>query len=144
MKLANPLALEGVLVRHPKLRLWVMHAGWPLADEMVGLLYAHPQVHVDVGVIVYAWPRPEFYGYLKRLVEAGFVDRVLFGSDQMIWPEGLERAIESIEEAPFLTRPSGRSSTTTPPGSSVSTTGASCLPDRPNGVRPRPTSGRVG
>jgi len=103
MKLSNPLALETVLVRHPKLRLWVMHAGWPLADEMLALLYAHPQVHVDVGVIVFAWPRAEFHGYLRRLVEAGFVDRILFGSDQMIWPEALERAIESIEEAPFLT-----------------------------------------
>ncbi len=103
MKLSNPLALEKVLVRHPKLRLWVMHAGWPLADEMLGLLYAHPQAYVDVGVIVYGWPRAEFYGYLRRLVEAGFVDRVLFGSDQMIWPEAVERSIESIEEAPFLT-----------------------------------------
>lgn len=103
MKLSNPLALEKVLVRHPRMRLWVMHAGWPLADEMLALLYAHPQVYVDVGVIVYAWPRAEFHGYLKRLVEAGFVDRVMFGSDQMIWPEAIERSIESIEEAPFLT-----------------------------------------
>jgi hypothetical protein len=103
MALSNPLALEDVLVRHPKLRLWVMHAGWPFADEMLGLLYAHPHVCVDVGVIVYAWPRAEFHAYLKRIVDAGFVDRVLFGSDQMIWPEALERAIESIEEAPFLT-----------------------------------------
>jgi len=103
MKLSNPLALEEVLVRHPRMRLWVMHAGWPLADEMLALLYAHPQAYVDVGVIVYAWPRAEFYSYLRRLVEAGFVDRVLFGSDQMVWPEALERSIESIEEAPFLT-----------------------------------------
>jgi uncharacterized protein len=103
MKLSNPLALEKVLVRHPKLRLWVMHAGWPLADEMLGLLYAHPQAYVDVGVIVFGWPRAEFYGYLRRIVEAGFVDRVLFGSDQMIWPEAVERSIESIEGAPFLT-----------------------------------------
>jgi hypothetical protein len=103
MKLSNPLALEKVLVRHPKMRLWVMHAGWPLADEMLALLYAHPQAYVDVGVIVYGWPRAEFHGYLRRLVEAGFVDRVMFGSDQMIWPEAIERSIRSIEEAPFLT-----------------------------------------
>jgi hypothetical protein len=102
MAISNPLALEDVLVRHPRLRLWVMHAGWPFADEMLALLFAHPQVYVDVGIIVYAWPRAEFYGFLKRLVEAGFVDRVMFGSDQMNWPEALERAIESIEEAPFL------------------------------------------
>ncbi len=35
---SNPLLLEDVLVRHPKLRLYVMHAGWPMLDEMVGLL----------------------------------------------------------------------------------------------------------
>jgi hypothetical protein len=27
----------------------------------------------------------------------------MFGSDQMIWPEAIERAIQSIEDAPFLT-----------------------------------------
>jgi predicted TIM-barrel fold metal-dependent hydrolase len=27
----------------------------------------------------------------------------MFGSDQMIWPDGIEQAIESIQEAPFLT-----------------------------------------
>lgn len=47
----HPLLLEEVLVRHPKLRLYVMHAGWPFLDEMKALLYAHPQVYVDLGVI---------------------------------------------------------------------------------------------
>lgn len=44
MSLSNPLLLEEVLVRHPKLRLYVMHAGWPMGDAMIGLLYAHPQI----------------------------------------------------------------------------------------------------
>lgn len=26
----------------------------------------------------------------------------MFGSDQMVWPAVIERAIETIEEAPFL------------------------------------------
>jgi hypothetical protein len=38
-----------------------------------------------------------------RIVEAGFGKRVLFGSDQMVWPETIELAIESIESADFLT-----------------------------------------
>jgi hypothetical protein len=29
----RPLQLEEVLVRHPKLRLYVMHAGWPFLDD---------------------------------------------------------------------------------------------------------------
>src|SRR5262245_59017296 len=30
MSLSNPLLLKKVLVRHPKLRLYVVHAGWPM------------------------------------------------------------------------------------------------------------------
>ncbi len=40
-----------MLVRHPKLRVYVMHAGWPMINEMIALLYAHPQVCVDMGVL---------------------------------------------------------------------------------------------
>ena len=102
MRHSTPLALEEVLMRHPKMRLYVMHAGWPMGDEMVALLYAHPQVYVDTSVINYAFPRPEFHAYLKRLVDAGFADRIMFGSDQMIWPEAVDAAIEGIETATFL------------------------------------------
>lgn len=101
-RLHSPLLLEDVLIRHPNLRLYIMHAGWPMIDDLLALLWAHPQVYVGVGVISFALPRAEFHGYLKRIVEAGFGDRVMFGSDQMVWPEALEVAIESIESAPFL------------------------------------------
>ena len=102
-RMHSPLSLEEPLMRHPKLRVYVMHAGWPMIDDMVAMLYAHPQLYVDVGIIVYAFPRAEFYRYLQRLIEAGFGRRVMFGSDQMIWPQAIEKAIESIEAAPFLT-----------------------------------------
>jgi len=101
--LSNPLLLEETLIRHPKLRLYVMHAGWPMLDEMIALLYAHPQVYVDLGVISWILPRKEFHRYLRRLVEAGFGQRVMFGSDQMLWPQGLRIAIEAVETADFLT-----------------------------------------
>lgn len=104
MALSDPLLLEEVLLRHPKLRLYVMHAGWPNIDRMVGLLYAHPRVYVDIGVINWARPRPEFHAYLKRLVDAGFARRIMFGSDQMMWPEALGRSIEAVESASFLTK----------------------------------------
>lgn len=99
---SSALGLEDVLVRHPKLRVYVMHAGYPLLEDMRALLFAHPQAYVDISSIVYVEPRPAFYRYLEGLVEAGFGDRILFGSDQMIWPGVIEPAIESVERAPFL------------------------------------------
>jgi predicted TIM-barrel fold metal-dependent hydrolase len=101
--LSDPLLLEEVLIRHPKLRLYVMHAGWPNADRMIALLYAHPQVYVDTAVIDFTQPRAEFQNYLRRLVEAGYGKRIMFGSDQMVWPGAIGPAIEAITSADFLT-----------------------------------------
>lgn len=102
MAVANPLLLEEVLVRHPRLRLYVAHAGWPQLDAMLALLYAHPQVYVDIGVINWYLPVAEFHRYLKALVDAGFSQRIMFGSDQMVWPDAIGLAIRRTEEAPFL------------------------------------------
>jgi uncharacterized protein len=102
-RLSSALLLEDVLVRHPGLRVYVMHAGYPLLDDMLALLYAHPQVHVEVGVVVFTRPREDFYRYLRALVDAGFEDRIMFGSDQMVWPGAIAHAVRVIEEAPFLT-----------------------------------------
>jgi predicted TIM-barrel fold metal-dependent hydrolase len=55
-----------------------------------------------VGVIGWAIPRREFHTYLQRLVDAGVGRRILFGSDQMLWPEALEGAIRNVEGAPYL------------------------------------------
>ena len=103
-RLSNPLLLEEVLVRHPKLRIYVMHAGWPMLDDMVAMLYAFPNLYVDVGVINWYIPQAEFYSYLKRLVEAGFSKRILYGSDQMEWPQAIGASIKAIENAPFLSK----------------------------------------
>jgi uncharacterized protein len=101
--LSDPMLLEEVLIRHPKLRIYVMHAGWPMADKTIALLWAHPQVYVDVAVINWALARKEFHAYLRRLVDAGFGKRIMFGSDQMVWPETIGMGIEGISSATFLT-----------------------------------------
>jgi predicted TIM-barrel fold metal-dependent hydrolase len=105
MRAANghPLLLEEPLLRHPKMRLYVMHAGWPFLDETIALMYAHPQVYVELGVINWTQPEGEFHRYLRGLMEAGYGKRVMFGSDQMVWPRAMERAVRNIEAASFLT-----------------------------------------
>lgn len=102
MAFNDPLLLEDVLIKHPKLRLYVMHAGWPFGEHMVALLAAHPQVYVDVGVICWVRPRAEFHAYLEKLVTAGYGKRIMFGSDAMIWPEAIGAGIEGVTTAPFL------------------------------------------
>lgn len=104
MGLGNPLLLEPILLRHQKLRVLVMHAGWPFGDDMIALLHMHPRVYVDLGRVNQGPKRPAYHSYLRRLVEAGFEKRILFGSDVFDnRTEVLTQAIEVVEEATFLT-----------------------------------------
>jgi len=99
----SPLLLEEVLVSHPKLRLFVENAGYPYRDEMIAMMYQYPQLYADVSTITWVIPRIAFYDYLEALVRAGLGKRLMFGSDQMVWPEKIGAAVEAIEQAPFLT-----------------------------------------
>jgi predicted TIM-barrel fold metal-dependent hydrolase len=101
--MGNPLLLEEVLARHPKLRLWIMHAGYPMIDNLLTLLQANSHVYVDVAGLIWSYPLKEVHGYIQRIVEAGFEDRVMFGTDQMVWPKLMVASIGVIEGATYLT-----------------------------------------
>ena len=102
--LGNPALLEEVLIRHPKLRVYLMHAGYPYLQETIAIMHMYPQVYADLGVIDWALPVEEFHDYLRALMRAGFGKRLMFGSDQMVWPEAIGLAIEGVESASFLTQ----------------------------------------
>ena len=104
VKYGNPILLEEVLVKHPNLRLYIMHGGWPYLEETKAIISVYPQVYADLATIDWIIPREEFHEYLKDLIRAGFGKRLMFGSDQMIWPEAIGMAIEGIESARFLTK----------------------------------------
>ena len=99
----SALTLEEVLVKHPKLRVYIMHAGYPMLDDLLALLFSHPQVYVEISMLANVEPRPAFYRFLKGIIDGGYGERVMFGSDQMVWAGLIEPAIEGVENAPFLT-----------------------------------------
>jgi hypothetical protein len=98
----NPMSLNDVIRKHPKLRVYIENAAWPFGDEVISLMYTNPNVYADLSTISWIIPKPTFHAYLKRLIDAGLSDRLMFGSDQMIWPESIELAIEAINSADFL------------------------------------------
>jgi len=100
--LGNPRTLEEVLIRHPKLRIYLQHAGYPYLQETKALMLVYPQVYADLAAIDWIIPREEFHDYLRNLMRAGLGKRLMFGSDQMVWPEAIGLAIEGIETADFL------------------------------------------
>ena len=96
----DPYLLEDLLVRHPKLRVYAMHAAWPNIEHMLYMLCMHPQLYVDVSVLQYAITRPAYMTALKTLVDAGMSDRIMFGSDG--GPRFMAMGIDAINSAPFL------------------------------------------
>lgn len=102
VSLSSALRLEEVLQRHPRLRIYVMHYGSPFVDDMLAMMFAYPNLYVDVSANNWGMPRREFYDHLQRMIDAGFEQRIMYGSDQMIWPDAISASIATINEAPFL------------------------------------------
>ena len=100
--LGKPTLFEPVLVRHPKMKAFIAHAGWPYISETIAMMYIYPELYTDIGVLNWALPKEAFYSALKQLMDAGFGKRIMFGTDQMIWPEAISIAVKTVEEVPFL------------------------------------------
>ncbi|HET7551896.1 MAG TPA: amidohydrolase family protein [Gemmatimonadaceae bacterium] len=98
--------VEEILVRHPRLRVYLMQAGWPYLAETVALMQSYPDLYADLGNLVGnpAIPREEFYDYLHALMRAGFGKRLMFGSglSAQEWAANIAPRIEAIQSAPFL------------------------------------------
>jgi uncharacterized protein len=98
----HPELVEDALNKHPKLRLNLMHCGYPYLDETIAILMQYPQVNADLGAIDWLLPREAFHDYLRALTSAGHAKRLMFGSDHMFWPDAIGLAIEAVDSASFL------------------------------------------
>ena len=107
LRLADPYLIEDVLIQYPKLRIYLMHAGgedWP--EHAIRLMAYYPQLYTDVAVMLWVEPNTQRYikEFLKNIKEAGYLDRVMFGSDQMIWPHAIEKSIRFLNSLTFLSK----------------------------------------
>lgn len=100
--LGNPFLLEDLLARHPKMKIWVMHAGYPMLEEMIALMGGNAYVYLDISGFIWSYPLDEIHYYIKRLVQAGFGKRIMYGTDFMMWPRLFETSMGVIEHAQYL------------------------------------------
>jgi uncharacterized protein len=106
LRFGNPLLLEDVLVKHPRLRLWIAHGGLPWTQETFALMDQYPNVYMDISTI--DWILGEhgkqgFYDFLLAAMRHGYGKRMMFGSDEMAWPDAIGLSIRTVDAAPFLT-----------------------------------------
>lgn len=80
--------------------------------SLEALMYMRPQVCAAIAIVPVAYPDAQVYARVPVLVDAGFDDCTLYGSDQAVWPEliqigsdlarVIERKIPCDHAAPFL------------------------------------------
>ena len=82
-----------------------MHAGENFFENTLRMMDGYPNLYADLGVELWLHPLTKDYGtrFLKSAKEYGFLDRVLFGSDQMVWPEAISSSIDFLNAMNFLT-----------------------------------------
>jgi len=107
LKFGDPYLIEDVLVKYPKLRIYLMHAGgedWH--EHALRLMAYYPQLYTDIGVMLWVEPNTQraIKDFLRNTKEAGYLDRVMFGSDQMTWPYAIEKSILFLNGLDFLTK----------------------------------------
>jgi uncharacterized protein len=92
-------ALEEVILRHPKIRIVLQHMGYPMGESTLALMGAYSNVYLDTGATDWLVARPAFHSYLRKFVDAGYGDRIMFGSDAMTWPDAIPLAIEGVRSS---------------------------------------------
>jgi len=107
LKFGDPYLIEDVLVRYPKLRIYLMHNGgeeWH--EHALRLMAYYPQLYTDIAVMLWVEPNTQrtVAEFLKNVKHAGYLNRVMFGSDQMIWPYAIEKSIKYLNSLTFLTK----------------------------------------
>lgn len=100
----NPFLLENVLVKYPKLKVYLMHSGEFYYKEAIRLMLMYPRVYSDLGVVLWVHELPKHYGegFLRLAKKSGLLKRVMFGSDQMVWPKAIEMSIDQLNNFDFL------------------------------------------
>ena len=106
LKLGDPYLIEDVLVKYPKLRIYLMHNGgedWH--EHALRLMAYYPNLYTDIAVMLWVEPNAQrtVTAFLKNVQKAGYLNRVMFGSDQMVWPYAIEKSIKFLNSLTFLT-----------------------------------------
>lgn len=105
ISLTNPLLVEDVLLRHPKLKVYLQHGGEIFYREALSVMRVYRHVYADLGAVLWVdgLARENAAEFLRQAKLAGMLDRVMFGSDQMAWPHAIGDSITYLESLTFLT-----------------------------------------
>lgn len=84
----------------------MMHSGGagPYSEYALMMMFMYPQLYTDTSIINWMpGMEPVLESFLRKAKQMDMLDRVMFGTDQMVWTEAIGIAIERINSLEFLT-----------------------------------------
>lgn len=94
----KPQFLADTAAAFPNLVIVACHMGEGQHDELVQVMKKHENIYADISVV--NWVSQDLCKtVLHTLKSEGLLDRVLYGSDQMIFPALISRSVKFVEGA---------------------------------------------
>jgi len=105
LSLGNPYLIEDVLVKYPKLRVWMCHSADQFHEHALSMMCVYPNLYMDLGASLWMEPICMRYGeeFVRKAKQAGVLHKVFFGSDQCWWPHAIKASIDRLNSFDFLT-----------------------------------------
>ncbi|MEZ6117137.1 MAG: amidohydrolase family protein [Pirellulaceae bacterium] len=97
-KFNNPQFLGEIAAEFPNLVIVACHMAEGCKDELIQVMKKHERIYADLSVM-------NWYSYscrsklLKKLKSEGLLNRVLYGSDQMIYPGLISKSVKAVENS---------------------------------------------
>jgi len=88
--MGDPALWRPVLEKYPGMRLVLQHSGFPYPagpggkvylEETFALMRDYPDVYADMSVLNALWDEDSYRLAMQKVVEAGMIERIMFGSD---------------------------------------------------------------
>ena len=101
--IGHPRYVDAMAVAFPKLKIVVLHAGWPWVEDMVMIAWRHPNVFLDISA-----HRPKHFtkpasGWapLLQYGDRMLADRVIFGSTWTLLGTSIRTLLDEVRALPL-------------------------------------------
>jgi len=107
---SNPANLKAVLEMYPDVNFSAArmgassHKDYDFEDDVIEMMHTYDNFYVDIGSTTWInkSARRTAERFIRRAIKEGLEDKLLFGSNEMIWPDAVTASINYVKCARYL------------------------------------------
>lgn len=107
---SNPAHLKPILEMYPDINFNAAHWGssthkdFDFIDDVIEMMRMYDNFYVDLGYTLWLnrSSKKISESFIKRAIDEGLENKILYGSDEMIWPDAVTASVNYIKQADYL------------------------------------------